>query len=571
MPGKLMLEIHPRGVSPADLTGLRVMIDESAVTDTVSTPLDLPAGSRRLRISANRHQDYSADLVIEGCGALQTHRVDLLPDWSPVTVNSTPAGATVAVDGKTMGATPLRMELAAGTYDVVLNLVGHRPWQTRLTVLADRPQVIQDVVLQPALASLKLSSTPSGATVLAGTRYVGLTPLSIALTPGSVHTLQLSKPGYQAVERQVTLEPGTQERLAVKLKARHGIVRFNVDPVDAILTVDGRKVGRPPASMRMLAVESRIEISKPGYETHHRRITPRPGFEQEIRVALKKKGAAEPASDGTITAANGYSLQLIRPRAFTMGSSRRQQGRRSNETLRKIDLTRPFYMGVTEVTNAQFKQFLSEHRSGALKRHTLSGPRQPVVRVTWEQAALFCNWLSARESLSPVYKQSSVGLVAANPMGNGYRLPTEAEWEYCARFRDNRVAAKYPWGNRFPPPDRAGNFADQSAQDLLATPLSGYNDGYAVSAPTGQFAASPLGLHDLGGNVAEWCHDYYSIYSYKPGKIYVNPVGPAQGRHRIVRGSSFKHAGISELRSAFRDYSDDKRDDLGFRVCRYVQ
>jgi formylglycine-generating enzyme required for sulfatase activity len=156
-------------------------------------------------------------------------------------------------------------------------------------------------------------------------------------------------------------------------------------------------------------------------------------------------------------------------------------------------------------------------------------------------------------------------------MGNGYRLPTEAEWEYCARFRDNRVAAKYPWGNRFPPPDRAGNFADQSAQDLLATPLSGYNDGYAVSAPTGQFAASPLGLHDLGGNVAEWCHDYYSIYSYKPGKIYVNPVGPAQGRHRIVRGSSFKHAGISELRSAFRDYSDDKRDDLGFRVCRYVQ
>jgi formylglycine-generating enzyme required for sulfatase activity len=194
-----------------------------------------------------------------------------------------------------------------------------------------------------------------------------------------------------------------------------------------------------------------------------------------------------------------------------------------------------------------------------------------VVQVTWEQAALFCNWLSAKDSLPSVYEKSGSGVIVAKPTGAGYRLPTEAEWEFCARLRDNRVTAKYPWGEGFPPPDRAGNFADRSARDLLAATLKGYNDDYPVSAPTGQFTASPQGLFDLAGNVAEWCQDYYSIYSYKPDQVTVNPTGPAEGRHRIVRGSSFKHAGISELRSAYRDYSDDKRDDLGFRVCRYAE
>ena len=571
LPGKLALEIHPRGTSTADLTGLRVTVDDVAVADGASKPLAVAPGSRRIRISADRHQDYTADLIIEGCGVLQTHRADLLPDWSAVTVNSTPAGATVSIDGKVMGQTPLRMELAAGAHALELQLARHRTWRTDLTVQADRPQTLETVLLQPADGSLTVSSKPSGAAVLAGSQYVGLTPLTIALAPDVTHTLRISKTGYEPTQQQVTLEPGLEERLAVTLDARKGVVRFAVEPADAVLAVDGRTIGRPPASMRMLAVEHRIEISKPGYQTHRTRITPRPGFDQEIRIALKKKGAATPTPDGKITAASGYTLQLIRPRAFTMGSSRRQQGRRSNETIRKIDLTRPFYMGINEVTNAQFREFQSAHRSGALKSHTLSGPRQPVVRVTWEQAALFCNWLSTKESLPPVYSKSASGVVAVDPTGPGYRLPTEAEWEYCARWRDNRVSAKYPWGQRFPPPDRSGNFADQSARDLLAATLKDYNDGYPVSAPAGQFAASPQGIFDLAGNVAEWCHDFYSIYSYKPDKITTNPTGPADGRHHVVRGSSFKHGGISELRSAYRDYSDDQRVDLGFRVCRSAQ
>jgi formylglycine-generating enzyme required for sulfatase activity len=106
---------------------------------------------------------------------------------------------------------------------------------------------------------------------------------------------------------------------------------------------------------------------------------------------------------------------------------------------------------------------------------------------------------------------------------------------------------------------------------LLPNVLEGYNDGYITTAPPATFKSNFLGLYDMGGNVAEWCHDYYSIYSYDPEKIYVDPTGPKNGKHHVIRDSSWKHGSISTLRLAYRSYGDDKREDVGFRVCRYLK
>jgi formylglycine-generating enzyme required for sulfatase activity len=448
---------------------------------------------------------------------------------------------------------------------------GFKPWQTQLTVKPNQPQSIKDVQLQAADGTLALQTQPAGANITIDEKFVGKTPLTVKLSANTEHEIRISKAGYENESRRVQVATGKMKNLAVGLKPIMGVIRFAVEPADAQLVLDGKNQGAVPRELNLVAVSHQLEIMKKGYKPYRIRITPRPGFPQEIKIALSSLKSKPAAPAGVITAQNGYALKLVEPGPFTMGSSRREQGRRSNETLRKIILQRPFYMGKREVTNREFKNFLASHNSGTFNGQRLSQDDQPVVQVTWEQAALFCNWLSAKESLPPAYVKKGGRLVAAEPIGTGYRLPTEAEWEYCARFTKNQGALKYPWGNQFPPTSPSGNYADTSAKKLLPSYIENYNDGYPVTAPPAKFKANDLGLSDLDGNVAEWCHDFYTIYTYNNNTADIDPSGPPEGKHHVVKGASWKYASMSKLRLAYRDYSDGKRPDLGFRVCRYAK
>jgi len=319
-----------------------------------------------------------------------------------------------------------------------------------------------------------------------------------------------------------------------------------------------------PATGRheLTATAHAIEVRRDGYEPHRVTVTPRVATSQKLGVTLKRIDRRPARNNKT---GQGQTLTLVPPGRVRMGASRRVAGRRANEALRGAVLQRPFYISLNEVTNAEFRRFDPSHSSGS----GLDGDTAPVAGVTWEQAARYLNWLSRADALPPAYEERGKQLVAVRPPTTGYRLPTEAEWEYVARAAGRPEQVTYPWSGAFPPTGRAGNYADQSARGTVPGVIAGYDDGYPSSAPVGSFPPGPLGVHDMGGNVAEWTNDFYTTRGDADGAV--DPLGPGSGRHHVVRGSSWRHASVGELRLSHRDYSEKARNDLGFRIARYAK
>ena len=419
---------------------------------------------------------------------------------------------------------------------------------------------------------LAVRSEPAGARVEVDGTDRGVAPLELRLAPGQPHRVRVTLAGHDDAELPVELRAGQTREETVRLAPRLGEVKVAARPPDAELLVDGQPAGRADQTLRLLAVPHEIEIRREGYETVKQTVTPRPGFPQTVSVALKsREEVREEKAPRVARSPEGHELRLVEGGTFKMGASRREPGRRANEPLRDVLLARRFYLATREVSNLQFRRFEAGHSSGRAGAESLDLDDQPVVRVTWQQAAAYCNWLSEREGLPKAYVEREGRLHAAAPLGTGYRLPTEAEWERVARYPGGTTALKYPWGPSLPVPPGAGNYADAKARGLVAQVLDGYDDGYAATAPVQSMAANALGFLHLGGNVAEWAHDFYSIMPSVEGQLTRDPVGPAEGEYHVIRGASFLQATVTELRLSHRDYGRDARADVGFRVARYAE
>lgn len=561
LPGRL--QIHTP--EPA-----RVSVDGQEMGEAPGE-FELAPGTHRVAIAAARYQPFAADVEVEGAGKLQTFTPQLVPNWAVVSVTSEPAGAQVIVGGEPRGATPLTTEILAGNHPLELRLEGFKPWTTDVQIKPGEPLSVGPVKLGLPDGRLALRSEPSGASVSVAGVYRGQTPLELELRPDIAHSIVLAKPGYEASTRQITLAAGERRTLSVPLAGIFGEVTVRAQPADAQVFVNGEPRGAANQTLRLVATSHEIAIRKEGFVEYKTTITPRPGVAQLVQTTLLTPAQAKlAATPSTIRTKADQTLKLMPTGQFTMGSPRREPGRRANEAQRPVKITRPFYIGTHEVTNGQFRKFRSSHRSGIVGQHTLDLDNQPVVNVTWEDAVQFCNWLSEQEGLKPAYERKGSTYVAVNPMTNGYRLPTDAEWEWAARHQPDGGLRRYPWGEALPVAAQSGNYADSNARLLVQNVIPEYDDGFAVSAPVGKFPPNALGLYDIGGNVAEWVHDYYSVVPTS-NEVAVDPMGPSEGTQHVIRGSSWRSSSVTELRLAARDFGNSRRNDVGFRIARNAQ
>jgi len=217
-------------------------------------------------------------------------------------------------------------------------------------------------------------------------------------------------------------------------------------------------------------------------------------------------------------------------------------------------------------TSSQYSQIAFSNNSFTVR--TKGGRRMvndPMVVVSWYGAVAYCNWRSQQEGLEPCYKLSTW---ACDFSKNGYRLPTEAQWEYAAR--GGLSGKRFPWGDTIT--HSHANYYSRSDYSYDTSPTRGYhptwNDGIMpYTSPVGSFTPNGYGLYDMVGNVVEWCNDWYSG-TYYGSSPETNPTGPLTGNFRVLRGGSWYDLARS-CRVAYRPYGTPViRYGVGFRVCR---
>lgn len=544
--------------------GTKWILNNKLVSTRAAFQTELEPGEYDLIIDHPYFEPVTRSLTLERAQELNL-TVPLSKIQGQINLQSVPADASVTIDGGSPIMLPYAGLLEGGKHIIQVQAGGYMPISDQVEVINTRKLIQRSYRLRPMQSGVVVTAIPALARITLDGRSINNGSLT-TINANQSYRIAVSQKGYNSEKRTLRVSPGQTQKLAFRLKPAIGQVNFSSKPRGANLLINGKNRGKTPLTLELQALPLRVEFNRPGYRVSTTTITPTTKQPTTVNVTLLTELDARLRElPPFMTDSAGVELIRFKPdqRAFFIGAPRSAVGQRANEILRQVQLTKYFYAGKYEITVGQFLKFKPGFGGGQ--------PRNmPVTGVTWTQAAQFCNWLSQQEGLTSFYQIDYNQVVGYNIYADGYRLPSEAEWEWLARKSRRPELTPYTWGNRKVITTSSGNLADESAKGSVPAYVSRYNDKYAAVAPVGSFPAELSGLHDMSGNVREWANDRYSLSVPMKGNIAVNSFGPSIGEGNVVKGSGFRSASLTDLRAARRYQEHSASNDIGFRVVRFV-
>ena len=545
------------GTEPA-LDDVVWSLDGAVVAQAARLSLTLPPGEYTVGAVHPYFQDHTT-MARVASEATHAENLRLAPVSGQITLDSSPAGAAVTINGAAAGATPLVFSGVGGAYQVRVAHAGYQTIDDRVEITARLPAPRRDYRLLRQQAALLFQLDPAGGILTVDGQAVAGDSVSVAV--GRPIQVNYQKPGFHPATTRVTLSIGQQKTVALSLRAAMGEVTFNAN-LPAEVFINGKAAGPTPLTLSLPNTEHAVAFRRGGHRAVTKTVVPLAGQAINVQARLLTEYEARRAGGAAkITDRLGIKMARFQPSAYTMGAPANEAERQSHEYPVRVDFTRPIAVSTHEITEAQFAA------SGGRQ----STSRLPQSNIAWQDAARFCNWLSRQEGLPLFYRERDGRVVGWDATAVGYRLPSEAEWEWLAKRAKRPRPTRYVWGDGVRVPKSAGNFADQSLAGAQIFTLTDYQDAHSGKAEVGSYRADRAGLHDLAGNVAEWAHDFFSFLPPHLGVVHSDYLGPAQGNGHVVKGGSYLTGQLSRLRGAFRREGKAPAADVGFRVARYLK
>ena len=552
LPGRVALEVD-------SAEEFLVRVDGRIVGSKPRLDIELAAGRHAVTIEGPRIRRFDEGIDVTGRGVAQTF------SFSPVAaetvrfrVAAEPPFARILVDGVHAGTGVYRGELSPGVHELAVEADDYAPHRREVEIPPDaRDSDLGTITLAPLPAVVSISSVPGGATVLIDGEYRGDSPLRAELAANRDYALSIRKTGFRQADDVLRPLPNARIERAYDLASATYQAHVTANR-PAEIAVNGRIVGTAPVTVEV-AADDRITAVAEGFVAKPVRV--RPGGADTRRYAFKllepARFAYEEAADET-TAPGGIRLRKFAPATFDARESEQSPPK-------EVELSRPFYFAVHETTVAAFRAF----RTGFSPEGTAD---HPAVSVTWQDAARFCNWLSAAAGLPPAYVFGGA-FATLDADSSGFRLPTEAEWEAVARydFTSGRVRARpYAWGLSPTIPRAFANVAGRELRSRGVPFLADHVDNHAGLAPVGTYPPNFNGIHELAGNVSEWVNDYYRAGPFAPDAR-TDPLGPRTGTDHVVKGANHRSAVRAALSPGYRTFVANKSEHVGFRVARWIR